>query len=457
LIAFLAILSSLQPGIESSASLAKQEQIGFVSTDFSPRVVPIDQQESVSFYAHLTGNPTRVVLEYNQPLFESELELFDDGFGADITAGDRVYSGSIPAEQITSILNSNDVFRPFIGFLNLFDGSSSVGRGNIFAEVLTPDIPSYSLFPLAQDVQYTDHLVNIVDPFFFTNSGINFIQVTQRFYQFFADEYDFINIIALPSFFENRFHFQVKNDVLGIGLNIFDDSFKYGSFGKLKGISMFPNTVFHDGASEGFQHELGHQWINFLTDTPFESGIAHWPFSSTASGIMGFSIPPTGQGGDFKCNLVQQGDQVILERRDDSPEYSDMDLYLMGLLPPDQVGTQFIFPDQSFEAHDEILSNCDGQPYFGELIRVEIEDVISVHGPRIPAASAPQTFKVATIIVSQDGLLSADAMDFYTYFSQRAELQEMVPFQEGFLQGLAKPFFISTRGLGMIDTRVAPF
>jgi hypothetical protein len=52
----------------------------------------------------------------------------------------------------------------------------------------------------------------------------------------------------------------VRNDVLGTGLSVFDNSSTYGSKGRLQGISVFPISSLFDGAETAYQHELAHQW-----------------------------------------------------------------------------------------------------------------------------------------------------------------------------------------------------
>jgi hypothetical protein len=45
-------------------------------------------------------------------------------------------------------------------------------------------------------------------------------------------------------------------------------------------------------------------------------------------------------------------------------------------------------------------------------------------------------------------------MSFYSYFAQRAEATEEVLYHSGFARGTAKPFALSTRGLGTLDARL---
>ncbi|MBI1729133.1 hypothetical protein HY229_08390 [Candidatus Acetothermia bacterium] len=441
----------------SSSLLAQGSTPSLVYTQFDPLVVRSDRTDAVNFYAKIIGNPSRVILAFDQPVGAAELELRDDGMGNDLRSRDGIYSASIPALQLTRGLQPDDVFKYFVGFLKVFQGSTRVTQGNIFAEIITTDFPVEPVISRAPDVQYTANLVNIVDPSFFADSGFNIAHLTKQFYQLFGDDYDFIDIVIDPSYFQNRFHFTVKNNIQGIGVQLSDRTGDFGSSGKLLGITVFPNTTFFDGVSQGYQHELGHQWINYLSGTALASGIPHWPLSSLASGIMGWSVPPTGEGGDFPCNLVQGSDGIRLVRRTETPVFTDLDLYLMGLLEPNEVRTQYVFPSQDINTFNTIISQCNGQIYQGKLNKVTLDDVVHIVGPRNPTVeNSPHQFKIATILVTPDKLLDADAMAYYNWFAMRAELSERAAVHEGFSKENGNPFFISTKGLGTLDARIQP-
>src|SRR5262249_45024224 len=158
-------------------------------------------------------------------------------------------------------------------------------------------------------------------------------------------------LISSPERIGNRDHFQVKNTVTGTGVGQIDSTARYGSKGRLQGISRFPEPGFYDGAETGFIHELGHQWINFLSFAPLAQGIPHWPLSSMASGGMGFSVGGTGgEGGTFACNVVTQDGVTTLVQRVGGPSYGDFELYLMGLIPPTEVRSQVVFGQQTVPA-----------------------------------------------------------------------------------------------------------
>src|SRR6185369_575059 len=164
------------------------------------------------------------------------------------------------------------------------------------------------------------------------------------------DKFDFLNFVLVAGPVGNRFHFATKNTVQGIGLSIFDSTPQYGSGGKLQGINTFPISSFFDGGDAGFAHETGHQWINFLTGTPFAGGVPHWPRGNIASNVMGFSIGGTGgQGGNYPFTFSPNGSGGYVVGNGnplDLTTFNSMELYLMGLIPPSDVGAFFVLNDQ---------------------------------------------------------------------------------------------------------------
>jgi hypothetical protein len=166
---------------------------------------------------------------------------------------------------------------------------------------------------------------------------------------------------------------------------------------------------------------------------------------------MGFSVPMSSVGGYFPCELVREPGGVRLKAQTTQPVFTDLDLYLMGLLPASEVGDQLIFPDQEYAR----TLKCEGQLFTGGLLTLRIGDIVSAHGPRVPDSdSSPKRFRIATVVVSAEGLLDDDAMSFYSYFAKRAEGTREVPVRFGSVQAPGKPFFISTGGRATLDTSI---
>jgi hypothetical protein len=341
----------------------------------------------------------------------------------------------------------DDVHRVFVGYLDLYSGTTRTFRGNLFVDVYTPEIGVYPITRLSQFVQATSRLVNIHDATYFLTSAT--ARVSQEFYRSFGDDYDILNFIYSPQRFQNRTHGVVRNDVRGIGLPISNGSAAFGSAGRLLGISQFPIPGFFDGAERGFTHELGHQWVNHMSMAPFASGRPHWPLSQMAAGIMGFSIGGQGgQGGTFNCDFVEQEGRIFLRPPSGAPPYNDLDLYLMGLMPAAEVKDQIVFADQAAVAQ----LRCTGQEFTGPMTRVNAQTVIDELGPRVPAyGEAPTNHRQATVLVTRDGLAPPEMMWLYSWLVDRAEWRVAVPTHSGFLKEVAPPYYVATRGRGIVE------
>jgi len=411
---------------------------------WTPNVIDQNQTQKVLLEVEVEGTPTAVTLHLQTP--GAVVTLKDDGSGGDKQAGDGVFTATVAAADVLKNFTADDVNRNYVGELKLqATGGQTDGPHHLFADVLTAGISTVQITKLSGDVQLTEHLVNIADPDFFTTFAVE--HVTTRFYEVFGDDYDFINVVYEIAHFKNRRHFPTRNDVQGIGLPPFDNTATYGSAGRLLGRTIFPIPTMFDGASPAYVHELGHQWINYLTVPPLDGGIPHYPLSDLATCIMGWS-PKGGDGLVFDLDLKPAGAGFVLVPSAGPKSYCDLSRYLMGLLPADQVKDHFVFKDQS-------QLPAAGPVPKSALIKVSINDVLQNLGPRVPdSTAARKRFRVATIMVSRDGLLSAAAMRLYDHFAARAEATTALPFSDGYLKGTTNPFYLATATAGRLDARI---
>ena len=300
--------------------------------------------------------------------------------------------------------------------------------------------------------QETDYVTNYVA----TRSQIQTFDPkvwAQRFYATHGDNYDFINFIHVAGKRGNRFHFSVKNQVQGIGQSLLDTSAQYGSGGRLLGISVFPLSSLFDGADQGFSHETGHQWCQFLAGTPFAVGTPHWPLADVAANVMGFSIGgPGGQGGNFNFAFAPNGSGGYIVGAGNPlnlTTFNSMELYLMGLIPSQQVAPFFVLRDQT----QSVTGGQTLQP--SEIAPVTVTDVIGVQGARIPNSTQSQkNFRTANIVVSEQ-LLDARAMSLYDFFARRAEGRQQVTFASGLATGTCNPWYLATGGRSVMSTNIS--
>ena len=338
-------------------------------------------------------------------------------------------------------------YRNFVGYLYIDTIYGSAGRLNLFIDVLNDDVPSVTPTALGPTAQAADHVVNLLVPT--ATPGSYDPSIFHRLYGLYPDAFDLVNVVWVDNRVQNRMHATISNHVQGIGRILFDNSAEYGSAGRLLGINIFPISSWFDGASIGFQHETGHQWINWVLP-----GVPHWPISEMAQGIMGYSIPGTAVGGPFHWRFTPNGDGTYTVHHYGEHlwevGFCDLDLYLMGLLAADEVGPALVFENQ-----DQQL--CDGCVLQGPTYDADATTIIDAHGPRVPDASAaPHQFTVGTIVVTRDRLLTAEELAFYDFMAGRASATEVVYTSEGFGAGPTKPWFLNTRTLSTLVTDMVP-
>src|SRR4029450_12986863 len=111
-------------------------------------------------------------------------------------------------------------------------------------------------------------------------------------------------------------------------------------------------------------------------------------------------------------------------------EFTPLDLYLMGLLPPASV-PPFV-----------VTTAPIGDIFPGAIVPgtvVTMADVIASDGVRNPPAVASLRLNVATVVVTRQRPLTRGEMAFFDYFAARGESTVPIPFSQGFEKGIAKP------------------
>ena len=256
---------------------------------------------------------------------------------------------------------------------------------------------------------------------------VNLQNVAREFYRMHNDDFD--SLILFTNFESNldlvgvlAFAINVQNDVLGIGnpnrseiFPQFDHTAEYGSQGRLRSFLTMKNLkVWEDDPFENtlgpatsalsvLAHEFGHTWLAFI-DPPvlLTRDRAHWNFFLHTSGSLlgGNDIQDNGDG-----SFITLAPKNI---------YSPLDLYLMGLLKPEDVPPTFLVTDphdldlpppydQQTITADQLQSiySLGDVGFRGDKQEVRIEDIISVNGQRIPdAESSQKDFRTAFILLA---------------------------------------------------------
>lgn len=351
------------------------------------------------------------------------------------------FVADVPADKATAGFDAEDCNRNFVGHLRLRDAARrDLGAFNAFVSILDDQIPPATVRDLANGARRTERILNVHRP---ALTRADVAGAVRQLYHYLPDVYDFVQIVyTLPSYPGNRYHSVVRNDVSGIGMPMVDVSASYGSRGTLLGINVYPIDTLFDAGELTFSHETGHQWINSLENEVLQPG-PHWPPSSMASGIMGFNLTG-GIGGEFPFVVEPSGSgEARIRPRLDPATFSDFDLYLMGLIPPEDMEEGLV------------LDAIPCAPCTVAARPVTIQEIIHRHGPRVPShESSQKSFRVATIVVSRDRPLHDDELALLEHFAARGEAREPLRFASGLARGMTNPFFVATRGRATVDLRL---
>ncbi len=170
-------------------------------------------------------------------------------------------------------------------------------------------------------------------PFHFAGETISTSWMVPVF-SVFKDSFDFIvmipNVEKKPIDLMNAFYQHVRNDVTGIGTPyfgtpIFDFTSIYGNnVHRLQGIIYYNHT---DDLDTGpILHEFLHRWGNYILNT--EPSQAHWGFVDVDGRLGGFSRYDKSTDGQITVHNLNHYF---------SGPYAPLELYLMGLVPKDEV------------------------------------------------------------------------------------------------------------------------
>jgi subtilase family serine protease/flagellar hook assembly protein FlgD len=239
--------------------------------------------------------------------------------------------------------------------------------------------------------------------------------VGRRFYETHPDAYDFLVVFTNFEFKTDdatAFHMDARNDVSGIGIEpgpVAEEPF--GSPSRLKGwidmaavsryrvrpLSLTPGDPGFLATLNVLAHEVGHQWLaqvryldgGVVSDALLGKDEAHWSYllDSDASVMYGADWRDRGDG-TFAAARVKE-------------QYSALDLYLMGFLPPEKVPPFTLLQSPGVHRH---LINRVGAVVAATPATVTIEQVVAANGPRVPDATHSQKeFRLGFVFLAAPG------------------------------------------------------
>ncbi len=218
--------------------------------------------------------------------------------------------------------------------------------------------------------------------------GATHAAYTSGFYQHFDDEFDFLVLVSSGfndiDWPDGGFYSPVANDVQGIGLEIYSKSGEYGSAGRLHGIPFFSHPWWFRGI---ILHEVLHRWAAYGS-LPFVSG-GHFVAFCNIFGAFGgaFSAP-------FELIVDLGGNRFRAKKAPWSYTYGPLELYLAGLIPPEDV------PDFWVAVDGKWIDRESGTFSATDIVEYTVYDIIHVLGRRIPPAPTSQRdFRAAVVLL----------------------------------------------------------
>lgn len=251
------------------------------------------------------------------------------------------------------------------------------------------------------------------------------------------DIYDFVTFFTdsahgMPPQGGSSWYSFVFNDTQGIGLGAFNNRAAYGS-NVLQGI-MFLNQGHFSLWRYVMLQEQGHRWSAFaryrdaasgpLMNDHMLGGWAHWDYAfDDDRSPMDYDIYDwVAQNGNF--------DRVTLTSAERS--YCNLDLYLMGLLGPEDVGDFSLLSN---------ISQVSGNTYSATTKRLTAQNIVWAEGTRVPeVATSPKLFKNAFVVLTGDMSRVHDLVDRVDFLRLAFE----------------RDFHEATKALGRVDTTLGP-
>jgi hypothetical protein len=393
---------------------------------------------------------------------EGRGELYDDGSHGDAVAGDRVFTRAefqLPCNR--QYIAGRGGFQNWWGFLRVELTNGNPLENNYGMVVGMVDIDFQNAFPV-QDlgdglsatayaffIQDSNH--EVMDAYPVTNvyCGTANFNAYRKLYSVLPDVFDFALVMPGMQIFrpsdlaENvPYEVNVANDVQHIGMDIFDRTAEFGSAGRLKAV------VYHSfGDVSIVDHELGHAWgvnigrsLDLMDVSNGTLMLGHWNDMADIQGQMGrYYFAEDGSIGHFADN--GDGTWRLVANTEVEP-YSPLELYLMGMIPPEQVPPIHILTDPNLTDPQRITAASYQTVTIDQIMQAE-------GGERVPSyAEAQKDFSLA-FIVSQDAPFNDAA---YAYFSllSHSLMSRNPPRQHSSFA----PFYWATGGRGTLDTRL---
>lgn len=265
---------------------------------------------------------------------------------------------------------------------------------------------------------------------------VDFVRAYQLFRTRHGDDYNFVTFFAdtvsgMPPVCGCSFYSGIYNDVQGIGRGPFNSRPTWGT-ARLQGFHFMNQGHFPLWRYVMLQ-EFGHQFASFVkykdpvTNVTMNDHLlpdqAHW--------ALNFDDDKSPMDYDFN-NWIElpSGQYRKVTLTDEQRTYCDLDLYLMGLVGPAEVG-------EFYQLRNVTPVGGSTTDFTATPVRLNIQNFIAQEGPRIPTvATSPKYWRQAFIVLTKDIHKAHDLVDTVDFLRLRWE----------------RDFMEATKLLGRIDT-----
>ena len=458
---------------------ASAQVSSFLYANFEPFALYCDGKSEATMEVATRGRDLELVTAevHRSPVdFEKVLvdgkktsRMYDDGTHGDRKANDGVYTVRFGQNDY----NAAPYSTTSAGLYFIKKGArKSADSGYYAQDPLVEHIDSgsygtvntanhFPLTKLAENLFATPYAVFLVDkdrkifPNFpldnFVCFETKFIKAaTKALYSAFPDSFDYVTVMPGGTIYtpavvnswgygENVPYFvSVKQDVRNIGLPRIDHTRDYGSKGRLQGV------IYHSfGTGEILDHEIGHNWgISYGSKfglVPKDD--VHWSANTDLWDQMTLYFFSNGSAVHFRRKDDTDFTAItnLSEKDENNPGYDDLTLYLMGLIPPEQVRPVHILIDPVFAAPDQVS--------YKQVKTVTIDQLLKAEGRREPAyPNTQREFNMAFVIITTHEPTDAEAA-FYSLIAKYLGSGEKA-------RKYLIPFQTATRGKAILNTKL---